>query len=157
MGVCKGLFLPFLSLSFTLFLFGFSTVDSSITLERRRVAVLHVCLQLTRQLFVIRIDLIFACQKDSFVCIFGTCASSPKECVCMNEKKFVAYVLYNLRACINFYCCLHLLLLLCVFFYILGGALHDYFRFLRQLRYVTHVGYKFAFSSVKHAIKTRQY
>lgn len=38
-----------------------------------------------------------------------------------------------------------------------GGALHDYFRFLRQLRYVTHVGYKFAFSSVKHAIKTRQY
>lgn len=40
-----------------------------------------------------------------------------------------------------------------VFFFLCGGALHDYFRFLRQLRYVTHVGYKFLFSSVKHAIK----
>jgi len=105
-GVCKGL-LSSLSLSLTLPLFSFSTVDSSITLERRRVAVLHVFLQLTRQLFVIRIDLIFACQKDSFVCIFGTCASSPCECVYEREEVYVAYVLYNLRACIKFYCCLH--------------------------------------------------
>lgn len=132
---------------------------------REGAGLLRVLQQLTRQLFVIRIDLIsLLAQKDSF--LLARALKRERVWKRENSEKVRAHAacVCNLRACINFYCCLCLLWLLLVlplFLFILfwgvARASWLFSVFTTTALCVTHVGYKFAFSSVKHAIKTRQY